>query len=182
MTSQENPHEFLFLVKKKTEINFNDETDALLHRVLKNKVSFETYCRIENHDDYNHVIKKRNDMIKLTALIICLSLAGVGFLFINKLPVLILFAFVLSAVFGCFIYPRIIRDVKYAIPSVILWGFVYDSLYDEEFKVIFRDCLYGKNILFNDDLDFLQDEKQRLFEEAKAKGQDLMPDRKDKLL
>ncbi|HFW2456230.1 TPA: hypothetical protein ACIA9H_003708 [Salmonella enterica subsp. enterica serovar Typhimurium] len=182
MTTQANPNEFTFLVKKKKEVNFNDETNALLHRVLKNKVSFETYCRIENHDDYNHVFTKRKYMIKLIALIICLSLAGVGFLYINKFPVLILFAFVLSAVFGYFIYPRIIRNFKYAVSSVILWGFVYDSLLDEEFRGIFRERLYGKDILFREDLEFLQAEQQRLFEEAKAKGQDLTPDLKGKIL
>ncbi|HFW1439228.1 TPA: hypothetical protein ACIAZR_004376, partial [Salmonella enterica subsp. enterica serovar Saintpaul] len=87
-----------------------------------------------------------------------------------------------SAVFGYFIYPRIIRNFKYAVSSVILWGFVYDSLLDEEFRGIFRERLYGKDILFREDLEFLQAEQQRLFEEAKAKGQDLTPDLKGKIL
>lgn len=180
MTAQVNEHEFKFLVKRKRKVNFNDKKEALLNKVLKNKVSFETYCRIENHDDFNHALKKRIMISKMVPLPLCLIMAVIGYFYVGIISVLIMLLLVVMA--WLFVSALINRNLKYAVPSVILWGFVYDSLHDEEFRAIFKERLYGKDILFREDLEFLQAEQQKLFEEAKAKGQDLTPDLKGKIL
>ncbi|EBM5962870.1 TPA: hypothetical protein ACIVGF_002895 [Salmonella enterica subsp. enterica serovar 16:l,v:-] len=180
MNVQTNPYTFKFLANKKNKKDLNNKEGVLLNRVLKNKVTMETYSRIENHDDFNHALKTRVMLMKLVPLPCLIFMGAVGYFYIGMVSFLLMLS--LAAVAWLILTPIFNRNLIYAVPSVILWGFVYDCTLNAEFKDIFRERLYSKDILFKEDLDYLHRQLHRLFEKDKAQCQKNSHHSEDKVL
>lgn len=170
-------HNFSFLVRKKRKFKPSGGAEVLLNKILKKNVSFEAFCRIENHDDYNDAIRRRMVLQQVILAVVCILIAffGRSYLTFDKpyfewlsIPVAAVIYFIVNEN----VLPYVNRNVKHAVPSLVLWDLVYESQKNSAFREVFKQRLFSSDVLFLEDLDFLRSVQQKLFEENELNKQD----------